>query len=95
MSLVNYCDQNYFTIVFNQLWSTKYRKRLIYPGFLTIKLWEGVANAFRLVFSEFSLFCQKVNFYSDKILTFGIRSIYSLAKVEIGCYKAVNYQPGS
>ena len=25
----------------------------------------------------------------------GIRSIYSLAKVGISCYRAVNYQPGS
>ena len=25
----------------------------------------------------------------------GIRNIYSPAKVGIGCYKAVNYQPGS
>ena len=32
---------------------------------------------------------------SDRILTFGIRSIRSPAKVGIGCYKAVNYQPGS
>ena len=30
---------------------------------------------------------------SDRILTFGIRSICSPAKVGIGCYKAVNYQP--
>ena len=28
-----------------------------------MKLWEGVANAFRLFFSEFSLFCQKVYFF--------------------------------
>ena len=32
-------------------------------GFLTMKLWEGVANAFRLFFSEFLLFCQKVDFF--------------------------------
>ena len=32
---------------------------------------------------------------SDRILTFGIRSIYSPSKVGIGCYKAVNYQPSS
>ena len=32
---------------------------------------------------------------SDRILTFGIRSICSPAKVGIGYYKAVNYQPGS
>ena len=32
---------------------------------------------------------------SDRILTFGIRSIYSPAKVGIGCYKVVNYQPGN
>ena len=32
---------------------------------------------------------------SDRILTFGIRSIHSPAKVGIGCYKVVNYQPGS
>ena len=29
------------------------------------KLWEGVANAFRLLFSKFSLFCQKVNWNDD------------------------------
>ena len=32
-------------------------------GFLTMKLWEGVASAFRLFFSEFSLFCQNVDFF--------------------------------
>ena len=32
---------------------------------------------------------------SDRIITFGIRSIRSPAKVGIGYYKAVNYQPGS
>ena len=32
-------------------------------GFLTMKLWECVASAFRLFFSEFSLFCQNVNFF--------------------------------
>ena len=34
-----------------------------FMGFLTMKLWEGVADAFRLFFSEFSLFCQKVDFF--------------------------------
>ena len=28
-----------------------------------MKLWEGIANAFRLFFNEFSLFCQKPNFF--------------------------------
>ena len=32
-------------------------------GTLTIKLWEDVTNAFRLFFSEFLLFCQKVDFF--------------------------------
>ena len=32
---------------------------------------------------------------SDRILIFGIRSIRSPAKVGIGYYKAVNYQPDS
>ena len=32
---------------------------------------------------------------SDRILTFGIRSILSPAKGGTGYYKAVNYQPGS
>ena len=32
---------------------------------------------------------------SDRILTIRIRNIYSPANVGIGCYKAVNYQPGS
>ena len=32
---------------------------------------------------------------SDRILTFGIRSIRSPAKVGIGYYKTVNFQPGS
>ena len=40
-------------------------------------------------------FNHKNNGCSDRIPTFGIRSIYSPAKVGIGCYKAVNYQPGS
>ena len=35
------------------------------------------------------------NVCSDKILTFGIKSMRSPAKVGIGYYKAVNYQPGS
>ena len=33
-------------------------------AFLTMKLWEGVANAFKLFFSEFSLLCQKVDFFT-------------------------------
>ena len=37
----------------------------------------------------------KMKICSDRILTFGIRSIRSPAKVGIGYYKAVNYQPSS
>ena len=32
-------------------------------GFLTMKLWVGVASAFRLFFCEFSLFCQNADFF--------------------------------
>ena len=49
-------------------------------GFLTMKLWEGVANAFRLFFSEFLLFCQKVDFFhplnrNDDLKESGVRVI--------------------
>ena len=40
--------------------------------FLTMKLWEGVAKAFRLVFSKFSLVCQKVDFSPSKLERVGI-----------------------
>ena len=42
-----------------------------------------------------SLLHDRHSICSDRILTFGIRSICSTAKVGIGNYKAVNYQPGS
>ena len=38
--------------------------KVLRKGFLTMKLWEDVANALRLFFSEFSLFCQKVHFFT-------------------------------
>ena len=68
-------------------------------GFLTMKLWEGVAKAFRLFFSESSLFCQQDGVLRKLKHIFPntyqrIKSICSPAKGGTGCYR-FNYQPGS
>ena len=50
-------------------------------------------HAFRLFLASFCYFVKK-SICSDRILTFGIRSICSPAKGGTGCYR-FNYQPGS
>ena len=55
---------------------------------------SSVLAVIRFDTSQFFLFFISL-ICSDRILTFGIRSICSPVKVGIGCYKAVNYQPGS
>ena len=49
---------------------------------------------FKIISDRFCIFFFFFFFFSDRILTFGIRSICSPAKGGNGCYR-FNYQPGS